>query len=284
MNKIIVRKQGSYIAAIIGMVALLGCAGPMKLAIPETFRRQATVEHVSGARGNKMTAGKYTTSKIKRGVHRSYPGWNRGFLLENLLLNQVGIQKNEIVRKEKARFRYLLSGSNYPVEIYGDEKEIKKTLEYKLVNSKNDLFDSYSRLQNYNYVFSVIITGIPGEKDKPWELLMTNLYDRKKEQDKKIITILRPDDNGLATNGEDSIFIKPVSIRETESANGKKGKLPFKILSGYELSMPGGGVIAIIDLIARDIWYYNELDEKERLVVTAISTAIFARKVNDTKW
>jgi hypothetical protein len=54
------------------------------------------------------------------------------------------------------------------------------------------------------------------------------------------------------------------------------------MLSGYELAT-ADGVIAIIDLIGRNVWVYNELNRKERLMVAGITTALFARKVN-TNW
>jgi hypothetical protein len=94
---------------------------------------------------------------------------------------------------------------------------------------------------------------------------------------------LRPDDDGLATNGTDTIFIKSISTRETESPKGRKGRSPIALLAGYELS-GAEGVIAIIDLISHDVWFYNELEAADRLTIAAISTAIFARRVNDNKW
>ena len=239
------------------------------------------MQHVSGARGNKMSFDNFATSKIKRGIHVSYPGWNRGFFLENLLLNQAGIQKNEIVRKEKARFRFTLSDGKNEVEVFADEKEVTKKLEYKLIGATG-IFSDFQQVQQYQYIFSAAISGDTMHGGKNWELMMTNIYDRKKENDKRLFPILKPDDNGLATNGSDTIFIKTISVKKTE-ISGKTGHLPFKLLSGYELST-NEGVIAIIDVIDRNIWFYNELDAAEKLNIGAIATAIFARKVHDVKW
>ncbi|HEY8895312.1 MAG TPA: hypothetical protein VIM79_10880, partial [Niastella sp.] len=116
-----------------------------------------------------------------------------------------------------------------------------------------------------------------------WELMMTNLYDREQDTTNTIFPLLRPDDNGVATNGKDSIFIKSISLQHTFDKDGKERKLPFKMLSGYELST-SDGVVAIIDLFNSDVWLYNELEEKDRLILTGITTALLARKVNDTKW
>ncbi|PSL47359.1 hypothetical protein CLV51_102205 [Chitinophaga niastensis] len=270
---------------MIGVACLMSCCTSIKLAIPEKFKQQATMQHVSGARGNKMSFGNFTTSKIRRGIHLSYPPWGwggRGFLLENILLNQIGIQKNETVTKEKTKFRYTLSDGKNNVEVYADEKEMTKKLEYEIINS-NSIFSNFEQLQQYKYIFSAIISADTTQGSKNWELLMTNIYDRKAENDKNPFTFIKQEDNGLATNGNDTIFIKPLSIKKTALSNGKTGQLPFKLLSGYELST-NDGVIAIIDMIDRNIWFYNELGAAEKLNIGAIATAIFARKVHDVKW
>ncbi len=267
---------------IMAFACLTGCTS-IKLAIPDTFRQQATMLHVKGARGNKMSFGQFTTSRIKRGIHLSYPGWGgRGFFLENLLWNKVGIRKAETVTKEKARFRYALSDGNNNVEIYADEKEVTKKLEYEVINGKPP-FSGFEQLQQYKYVFSALISVDTTRESKNWELLMTNIYDRKAENDKNPFTYIKPEDNGLATNGVDTLFIKALSIKSTALDNGKTGKLPFKLLSGYEIST-SGGVVAIVDMIDRNIWFYNELDATEKLNISAIGSAILARKVNDAKW
>jgi len=112
---------------------------------------------------------------------------------------------------------------------------------------------------------------------------MTNIYDRHAEKDKNIFAHLKQEDDGLVTNGTDTIFIKSLTLKQTELNNGKTGQLPFKVLSGYELST-NDGVIAVIDLIERNIWFYNELDDREKLNISAIATAIFARTIHDAKW
>jgi hypothetical protein len=267
---------------LIGLVSLLSCKTSIKLAIPDTFKQQATLQHVDGARGNKMSFGSFTTSRIKRGAHISSPGWGRDFTLENLLWNQIGIQKEETIKNERTKFRYTISDGKNTLEIYAREEEFTRSLDYELFKS-NSLFNSFEQVQAYKYVFSALIgsTTTPGEKS--WELLMTNIYDRKAQNDKNPFSFIRHEDDGLATNGQDTIYIKPLSIKTTELSNGKTAQLPFKLLSGYELSN-SDGVIAIMDAIDRNIWFYNELETSDRLIVGAISTAIFARRVRDVKW
>jgi len=144
---------------MIGVVLLAGCGPSIKLAVPERFKQEATMQHVNGARGNKMSFANFTTSKIKRGAHITSPGWGRRFFLENMLWNQVGIQKSEVVEKETAQFRYALTDGKNKVEVFAAEEEFTKALEYEAFNSKS-IFNKIGQLQQYAYIFSAIIVVI----------------------------------------------------------------------------------------------------------------------------
>ena len=270
------------VALLVSGLLLASCSNSIKLAVPAVFKEQATMLHVSGARGNKMSFGNYKSSKIKRGMHLTYPGWGRGFFLENLLLNEIGVQKTEHVQKEKAQYRYSLSDGKNNVDIFGKERELTRSIEYKLKNVPS-VFNSFEQIQDHQYIFSAVIQTDTAQGSKTWELIMSNVYNRKKDNPNSLFSVIRPDDDGMATNQKDTIFIKPLSLKNTESPSGKQGKLLVKMLSGYELST-ADGVIAVIDVIDRNIWFYNELSEADKLLVAGIGTAIFARKVNDTKW
>jgi hypothetical protein len=264
------------------LLFFISCANPIKLAVPTVFKEQATMYHVSGSRGNKMSFGNYKSSKIKRGIHLTYPGWGRGFFLENLLLNQIGLQKSEQVQKEKAQFRYSLSDGKNTTEVFGKERELTRSLKYKIVNTPS-IFNSLERIQDHQYIFSAIIKTDISQGEKTWELIMSNVYDRKKDTSNSLFTMIRPDDDGMAISGKDTIYIKPLSLKKVESEKRKDARLLIKMLSGYELST-ADGVIAVIDAIDSNIWFYNELSDADKLLVASISTALFARKVNDTKW
>ena len=268
---------------IIFAVCWMSCISSvkLKLTIPETFKQQATMEHVEGARGNKMTFANFSTSKIKRGMHTGSEGDGRDFFLQNLLLNQIGIQKNESISREKAKFRYTLTDGKSIVKVYASELAVSDKVEYDAFNSTS-IFSKISALQQYYYVFSAIISADTVQSGTSWELLMTNIYQRK-TKDMHPFAFIRPDYNGLATNGTDTIFVKAVNIKKTEMPSGKLAQLPFELLSGYELST-NDGVIAIVDMIDMNIWFYNELDETEKLNIAGIATAIYARRVRDEKW
>jgi hypothetical protein len=250
----------------------------IKLAIPEAFRQQATMQHVSRASGNKMSSAAFTTSKVRRGEHVDlYQG--RHFFLENILWNQIGIQKDQRVIEEEKRFRYTLTDGKNVLQVDATEERFAKKLQYQILNT-NSIFNKINQLQQSSYVFSAFIYGDTAQGSKNWELMMTNMYDRQTDSSRGLLTAFGREDAGLTTNGKDTIFIKPLSIKQTELDNGKIAQLPIKILAGYELSTPDG-VIAIIDLIDRNIWFYNELNDEEKLNISGIATAIFARTVYD---
>ncbi|SFW56009.1 hypothetical protein [Chitinophaga sancti] len=268
------------VAIIIGGILLMSCRTTIKMSIPEVFKEQATMEHVKGTGTNKMSFGKISTSKIKRGAQISGSGWQDPYYFpENILLNQIGIQKSGSVDTEKGKFRYLLSNGKDHMEIFATEHKMVRTVDYEAVNIKS-VFNSFEQVQQYDYIFSAIIKPDTARK---WELVMTNNYDRYKQGDTNPFSIVKRADHGLATNGEDTIYVKPLSLEQTESVNGKLRKLPFTIMSGYELST-SGGVIAVVDMIDKNIWFYNELDETERLQIGAIGTALFARKIHNVNW
>jgi hypothetical protein len=258
-----------------------GACTTVKLSVPSAFKDQASAFHVKGARSNKMAYAGYRTSRIKRGFHVIYPGFSWDFTLENLLLNKIGIDKDVSIVKEKARFRYVLFEDDTKIEVYGREKSSKRTTGFAFTHVPGP-FNSFESTDEYNYIFSAVIKTDTAAVTGKWQLVMSNVWEREEDPVQSIFSFLQSNDRGFATNTVDSIFIKPISIKNAEGKNGQKGILPFKMLSGYELAT-ADGVIAIIDLIGRNVWVYNELNRKERLMVAGITTALFARKVN-TNW
>lgn len=271
------------IILLIGAAAgLASCHTTIRMTIPEAFKNEATMQHVEGARGNKMSFANFSTSKIKRGAHTTDEGWGRGFFLQNLFLNEIGIQKDELIRREKASFRYSLTDGKTNLEVHANEIAWSDKIEFDAFNSTS-IFSKISQLQQYQYVFSAIIAPANAQEGQTWELLMTNVYQRKKGEKMRPFTFIRPDYNGLATNGTDTILIKAINIKKTELSNGQTRELPFELLSGYELST-NDGVIAIVDMIERNVWFFNDLEDPDRLHIAGIATAIFARRVRDEKW
>jgi hypothetical protein len=269
------------ITVIACLAGCMSCRSSIKLVIPTTFTDQATQMKVSGARSKTMSFGKFKTSKIKRGWETRGGHYGKRYFLDNLLLNRLGIQKNEIISKKKDKFHYTITDGTDTAEIFSKESEIHKNLNFKIGNG-NGFLENINRLQYYQYLFtSTIFVG--DSTNKAWEMILTNIYDRKKDTTNKLFTIIRDTNSGVATNGTDSIFIRPLNIRKTESPDGKQGKFPIELLAGYELRMDGG-VVAVINGVDKDIWFYKELDDHTRLILAAISAAILAKRIKDVKW
>jgi hypothetical protein len=270
------------ILIISGLAAfLLSCGNSVKLTIPTAFTDQAIQMKVAGAHSKTMSFGNYKTSKIKRGWQTRGGRHGKRYFWENLLLNRVGVRKTEIITKEKDKFRYTLTDGIHTAEIFSQESEVRKNLNFTIGNG-GGFFEKINRLQYYNYFFaSTIFTGDSAHQQ--WDMILSNTYDRKEDTTNKLFTIIRDTNSGVATNGIDSIFIRPLNIRKTESPNGKQGKLPFELLAGYELIIDGG-VSAVIDNTEKSIWFYKELDDDTRLILAAISTSILAKRIKDVKW
>lgn len=267
---------------ILLLLAAASCKPVVKLSVPEVFAKQATAFHVQGSHKNKMTVGPYSTSRIKRGFPIGSSTTERHPFFDNLVMNMGGIDKKESTVNEKAKFRFTLFDASNKIEVYGQEKKVTQSTSYSNLKS-NGFINGIGQVDHNSYVFSAIIKADSLPNTATWKLQMTNLYDRDQDTSHTFFPLIRPDENGVATNGKDSIFIKSISLQHTTGKDGKERKLPFRMLSGYELSN-SDGVIAIIDLFTSDMWLYNELEEKERLILTGITTALLARKVNDTKW
>jgi hypothetical protein len=260
----------------------ISCKNTMKLAVPDKFKEQAIMLHVDGARKNKMSFANFSTTKIKRGffISSTSTRFERNFSLENVVLSSVGVNKEGKVSKTKGKFQYTITDGKNTVQVFAKETQFTRNNEYKILGGKG-AFSSFEQMENSQYIFSAIIAQDSAQDSKNWELMMTNIYDRKSESKNKIFSLAKDEENGLATNGVDTIFIKGLNVKKTESPTGKVGSFPIKLLSGYELSN-SDGVVAIIDDIDKNIWFYKELDESSKLNIAAITTAIFARRVKDT--
>jgi hypothetical protein len=260
------------------MLLLASCNQQIRLAIPTAFSEQATMTPVKGDNWKHILINGYSISKIKRPV-QWFPGSTTKkseISRENLLLNQVGIDKSKVTEKSKEKFRFSISSGKGIIHVQAMERVENTDFSYQRNKRGNGSFTRYSILQEYSYTFWAKFTIDSSEKVKNWELLMTNMYDRKQDKSQGLLMGIKPDDNGLATNGSDTIFIKGLAINKTVSPDGKERVWPREMFGGYELSTHDG-VVAVIDVIGKGIWFYNELEAHDRLMISAIATAIFAR-------
>jgi hypothetical protein len=261
-------------------LSLFSCSrSVMKLSVPTVFKEQASSVHVKGARKNKMSFGEFTSSKIERGMHVHSSRSSGDFFPENLLLRHLGASIEESESSERARFRFSLSNGSTALRVLAKERAYSYSIDY---NIQKAVLPGIEQLQEYSYIFSAVITSDSLAGSKAWSLIMTNVYNRDRDPEKKLFPLVKPDDNGLASNGEDTIFIKGIALKKVERRDGSMASFPIKMLGGYELSTTDG-VVAIVDIIDKNIWFYNELGPRDKLLISTIATAIFARRVK-TGW
>jgi len=115
---------------------------------------------------------------------------------------------------------------------------------------------------------------------EPWQLVVYNTYDRAKDTARRLFDMPYVEEEGYATNGNETITLKPVRVASMTAKNGRQAQFPVKILSGYELRIDDG-VIAIIDSLSNKLYVYKELDEPTRLIVASISSALLLRQLED---
>lgn len=263
-----------------------GCVSGFRMAVPDRITSQSTRLKVDGSRSRHIKLGDFKTTRIKRGMRLAYPGWGRTYFLDNLLLNRVGVNKSELVEKEKDRFRFSVAGSSGEAQVIAREFRLQRSLSLGLTNNsllRNPIINSFQQLQEFDYIFSATITTDSTAANKTWELLMRSYYNRKDDTAKNLFTLIPQGDAGIASNGVDTLHIKPLMVQETVSRKGKPGKLPIKLVTGYELRI-GEGIVAVIDALEKSVWVYNEVDNTTRTMIAAITSAIFARRVKDVQW
>jgi hypothetical protein len=252
------------------------------MAVPDEFSAEATrmpVGNIGNGSGKKeIDFGGYQSSRIKRGWNITSSRYDRNTRVstEERVLRAFGIDKNNITTNQKDKFQFTLQKDNGWAEIYAMERQV--TEETRVLTGTRLLGD-IGMLKNAQYSFSAaIITGVE-EKDQ-WDLVIYSSKDPHKNKDKNIFERNAWEGSGLMTNGIDSFVIRTVEIDKVVSQNGKQSTMPFPLFRAYEFRADDA-VSAIVDTFGKNIWMYNELDEKTRLVIAAASAAILLRRIGN---
>lgn len=264
----------------IACTLLISCGTTSKLDVPSKFEEQSDKFEVKGARSRHISFGNFKTTKIKRGWNIHSSRYGKRYLVENLLLGQVGIRKIEIIEKQKDKFSFTLSDGQKTAEVYAREFEGNKSDNYRL-GILEGIAGNIRQMQQYKYSLSAAI--ITDTASGSWQMILGNAYDRKYDSTKSLFPLFDNSDNGFATNGKDTIFIRSLNLKKAVGPYGKEAKYPVKILSGYELRIDDG-VAAIVDNIGMYVWFYKELDDSTKLIVSSIAVTIFAKRIKDVKW
>lgn len=268
---------------LISIVALASsCSSGIKLAVPQQFTEQATEMPVKGLDGfgrRPLNFGAYTTSKIKRGWNITTTRSERPSSInsEERILRIMGVDNRNSVSNQRTKYQYSIQDGNLVADVYCTERMIREELEIK---THVKLLGDFSRTKNYQYTFSAVVVPHTVKDDEYWQVALTNNYDRQKDTARRLFDLPYVEEKGFASNGKDTIEIRPVRVTNYTTKSGKDAKMPFKVLTGYELRLDDG-VIAIIDGYGRNVWMYKELDAHTKLVVASISAALLLRQVQD---
>ena len=265
---------------ILIIAAILTSCSTAKLAVPEKFVAVAEKMPIKGVNSwvfnQKLSFGKYKTSKVKRGWTSTTE--DKYYSIEQRLMKVFNLDNFNSITQQNNRYRYTIEDETSAAQVYCLEK---MTREETTIKTNTKLLGDLSRTNNSQYSFSAAILPMKDTTDEPWQLVIYNTYDRSKDTARRLFDLPYVEEEGYVTNGKETINIRPVRVANMTSKSGKQSKFPVKILSGYELRIDDG-VIAIIDSLSNQLWVYKELDEPTRLIVAAISSALLLRQLEDT--
>lgn len=270
------------IVTILVFILLTTACSTPKLAIPEQFSAVATKMHIKGLNGwminQHLTFGNYQTSKVKRGWNTKTTREDRktDVTSEQRIMRAFNIQNANTTSNQKQKYQFSIEDGNQVAEVFCSER---MTTEEWQVFSNNRWLGDFAQTNNYQYSFSAAILPMKANEE-PWQLVVYNNYDRKKDTARRFFDLPYVEEEGYATNGKERIDIKPLRLKNVTSKSGKERQFPVKILSGYELSIDGG-VIGVIDAMGHHLWLYKELDEPTKLIVASICSALMLRKIQD---
>lgn len=275
-----------FIIFIIPAVLLLYSCTPAKVAVPSAFSAAATKMPVKGLNGwminQQLSFGNYRTSTVKRGWDFTSTMQYSRFSLkpEEMLLKVFNIDTDKRRENQRNKFRYLIEDGNLVAEVFATEKFTERDLMYK---SNNPWIGNASKTLKYDYAFSAAILPLTAADNEPWSVVLVNRYDVKNDTAKKLFEPAYVEEEGYATNGKETVTIRPLRLEKVTTKSGKDTKIfGGKMLTGYELRWDDG-VVAIIDLMDNSIWLANGLDAHDKLILSSISSSILLKRMQDVE-
>jgi hypothetical protein len=273
-----------YATLLIPVLAFTACTA-VKLGIPEEFSSQATEMHVKGLNGftinQKLTFGNYATSKIKNGWVRTQEKSDRvsEVSTEDRLLKVFNIDNSNKTTSSNTKYQYSLYGDGLESKIFCIEKKSSEDLDIK---TSIKWLSDISSTRNYQYSFSAAILPLIPDYDEPWQVVLYNNYDAKKDTAKRFFDLPYVEEEGYATNGKETITIRTIRTKKVTTQKGRSVNMPVKMPAGYELRIDDG-VVGIIDTYENNVWVYNDLDKQTKFMLASISSAILLRKLESTE-
>ncbi|MNS71540.1 hypothetical protein D3C72_1049130 [compost metagenome] len=274
-----------YTILLIPVLAFTACS-TVKLGVPEQFSSQATEMHVKGLNGftinQKLAFGDYTTSNIKNGWVRTQEKNDRvsDVSTEDRLLKVFNIDNINKTTTSTIKYQYSL----YDVD--GLEAQVfcieRKSAEEQDIKTQIKWLTDISSTKNYQYSFSAAILPLIPNYDEPWQVVLYNNYEAKKDTAKHLFDLPYIEEDGYATNGKETITIRTIRTQKATTQKGRPVNMPVKMPAGYELRIDDG-VVGIIDTYDNNVWIYNEMDKKTKFILASVSSAILLRKLESTE-
>lgn len=265
-----------------GCLLFASCTA-VKIAVPEQFSKQATSMKVKGINGWKfneqLSFGNYVTSSVKRGWDLASGSRFSRFSLkaEDIILSGFNIHSDREKYNETNRFQYSIQDESLVTEVLAQERFSENQIVYR---SNSEWLNNLKRTDKYEYAFTATIVPLNFNKGEVWSLIMLNEFDATKNT-QKIAERPQTKDLGYVTNGKDKIEIKPLFLTKRETASGKEAKVwGGPIHTGYELRWDDG-VVGLIDIMDNNVWIVNELDRKEKMILSAVASAVLLKRKQD---
>lgn len=255
-----------------------------KISVPDQFAAQATRLPVKGLNGwminQRLQFGNYSTSAIKRGWDFSGALQYTKLSLDpqTMLLRVLNIDTDVRKLKEKNKFQYTLEDGKLEAEIFATEQFREDQLVFK---SNNPIIGNVNATKKYEYAFTAAILPAIKDNSEPWSVVLMNRYDAS--QHRGLLSRPYIEEEGYATNGKETITIRPLRLDKVTTKGGKETKVVGgPLLSGYEMSWDGG-VVAIVDILDNSLWMANNLVAGDRLIVSSVASSILLKRKQDVE-
>ena len=263
------------------LLALSGCTA-VKLGIPEEFSSQATELHVKGLNGftigQTLKFGEYGTSRIRHGwvLVRDQKDRVSELTTEDRILRLFKIDQSTRTTSADTKYQYSMYGNGMESKIYCLER---KSSEEQDIRTPVRALGEVTATRNFQYSFSAAILPLVQDFDDPWQVVIYENYDAKKDTARRLFDLPFVEEQGYATNGKDTITIRTVRTKKVTTRKGRSVNMPVKMAAGFEFRIDDG-VIGILDTYQNNVWIYNELDKETKFILASISSAMLLRKLN----
>lgn len=287
VNKINMRQKVKLLISLAIVITAFSCkTSKMSLNIPSELSARAERVGVSGITGKGLPGAKRTinfekdfTGQFKDGwvvssdIYDKTPGgmFSAEATKRNLLQN-AGININNVISKRVDKFQFTISDSNKSIIAFCHQQYLGKSLSYNIKN-RVDFSTATNQASSFVCTFSQI------NKTGKTEWLLVLSYDRETPGG-IIATTLRKGmaiEKGFIANSTDTIYIKPVFV------DRNAGKIPenspfksFEVVGGYEFTL-NQITIGIVDLFNRSIWFFPDSNTNYKTIVAAAGTALLLR-------